>query len=52
MKKEADKMTLKNALETSVWLMVWAAEPKRSIDVRMTYDELKVICDLINKARS
>ena len=36
----ADIISMKNAVETDVWLMVWAAEPNRKIHVQMTYDEL------------
>lgn len=36
----ADIISMKNAVETDVWLMVWAVEPNRKIHVQMTYDEL------------
>lgn len=36
----ADFISMQNAVETDVWLMVWAAEPNRKIHVQMTYDEL------------
>ena len=35
-----DKITLREAVETDAWLMVWAAEPGRNINVQMTYDDL------------
>ena len=38
-------------METPFWMAVWATEPERMIDVRMSYSDLKVICDLIDKAR-
>ena len=36
----ADIISMKTAVETDVWLMVWAVEPNRKIHVKMTYDEL------------
>ena len=47
-----DKISIKNAIETPAWLAVWAAEPDRRIDVRMSYNDLKTLCDLINEKRS
>lgn len=47
-----DKISLQNAVETPFWMMVWAAEPERLIDVRMSYSDLKIICDLIDSERS
>ena len=35
-----DKITLREAVETDAWLMVWAGEPGRNINVQMTYDDL------------
>lgn len=49
--QKGDKITLKDALEIPVWKMIWAGEPGRMVDVRMTYSDLKVICDLIEGAR-
>ena len=46
-----DKISLQNAVETPFWMMVWAAEPERLIDVRMSYSDLKIICDLIDSER-
>ena len=48
---EVDRISIENAVETPFWMAVWATEPKRMIDVRMSYSDLKVICDLIDKAR-
>ena len=48
--KSPDRITLKDALEVPVWKMVWAGEPTREINVRMTYQDLKEICDLIEQA--
>lgn len=47
-----DKISLQNAVETPFWMMVWAAEPERLIDVRMSYSDLKIICDLIDSERN
>lgn len=46
-----DKISLQNAVETPFWMMVWATEPERLIDVRMSYSDLKIICDLIDSER-
>ena len=46
---KADKIRLSDALDNPAWMMVWAAEPHRRIDVTMSYDNLKIIYDLINK---
>ena len=47
--KKIDGITLQNAVETPFWMAVWAAEPDRMIDVRMSYSGLKIICDLIEQ---
>ena len=44
-----DKITLRQAIETDVWLMVWAAEPGRNINVQMTYADLWEIRKFIDK---
>ena len=49
--EKTDKITLQMAVETPFWKMVWAAEPTRPIEVNMTYADLKVICDLIDKKK-
>ena len=46
--EQIDVITLKDALETDVWKMVWAGEPKRNIAVHMTYHDLMGICKLID----
>lgn len=46
-----DKISLMNAIETPFWMAVWATEPQRRISVEMSYDDLKIICDLIDKER-
>ena len=49
---KVDKISLKNAVETPFWMAVWATEPERMIDVRMSYSDLKIICDLIDEVRN
>ena len=44
-----DRIMIENAVETPFWMAVWAVEPERLVDVRMSYSDLKVICDLINE---
>lgn len=45
--EKVDRITLADAVVVPVWRMVWAGEPTRLIDVRMTYEDLKIICDAI-----
>lgn len=47
----ADRITIRQALMFPVWKLVYAAEPERGIDVRMTYAELKRICDTLDAMR-
>lgn len=47
-----DRISLQNDVETMFWMAVWAAEPIRPIDVRMSYTDLKIICDLIDRERN
>ena len=47
--KGVDNISIENAVETPFWMAVWATEPERLIDVRMSYSDLKVICDLIDE---
>lgn len=47
--EKVDKITLADAFAVPVWRMVWAGEPTRLIDVRMTYEDLKIICDLMQE---
>lgn len=35
-----DKITLRNAMDEPFWLMVYAGEPTREIDVTMSYADL------------
>lgn len=46
-----DRISIQNAVETPFWMALWATEPERPIDVRMSYSDLKIICDLIDKKR-
>lgn len=46
-----DKITLRDALENPIWLMVYLSEPNKKIDVTMSYVELKAIYDLVNAKR-
>lgn len=46
-----DRISLQNAVETPFWMAVWAVEPDRRICVEMSYDDLKIITDLIDAAR-
>lgn len=47
--EKVDRITLADAVVVPVWRMVWAGEPTRLIDVRMTYEDLKIICDTIQE---
>lgn len=49
--EQVDKISLANAVETPFWMAIWATEPQRRISVEMSYDDLKIICDLIDKER-
>lgn len=49
---KVDSISLQNAVETPFWMAVWATEPERLIDVRMSYSDLKIICDLIDRERN
>lgn len=49
--KAVDRISLQTAVETPFWMAVWATEPDRKIEVSMSYSDLKIICDLIDKAR-
>ena len=42
-----DRITLKDALETDIWMMVYAGEPSREICVDMRYKDLVGIRKLI-----
>lgn len=49
--QKVDRISLPNAVETPFWMAIWATEPERMIDVRMSYSDLKIICDLIDEKR-
>jgi hypothetical protein len=50
---KVDRITLKDAFENPVpWMMILAGEPSRQISVQMSYTDLKVITDLIRKAKA
>ena len=42
-----DRITLKMALDTDPWMMVYAGEPNREISVEMRYKDLVAIRKLI-----
>ena len=50
--EQIDRISIENAVEAPFWMSVWATEPKRMIDVRMSYSDLKTLCDLIDKRRT
>jgi len=47
----SDKITLRDAIENPIWLMVYLSEPYKKIDVTMSYVELKAIYDMVNAKR-
>lgn len=47
MNKLMDSITLKHALDTDAWLMVYASDPDREISVEMRYKDLLAIRKLI-----
>lgn len=49
--EHVDKITLHDALENPAWKMVWAVDLDRQVDVRMSYNELRLICQLVEEAR-
>lgn len=50
--EKVDRISIQNAVETPFWMAIWATEPDRMIEVRMSYSDLKIICDLIDKERN
>ena len=48
---DVDRIDIKTAVETPFWLAVWAAEPEREIDVRMSYSDLKILLDCFENVR-
>ena len=45
-----DKITLKDAIETHAWTMLYAAEPTRPVDVTMSYADLWAIFKWIKES--
>jgi hypothetical protein len=45
--RRMDRITLKMALDTDPWMMVYASEPDREISVEMRYKDLVAIRKLI-----
>lgn len=48
---DVDRIDIKAAMETPFWMAVWATEPKREIDVRMSYSDLKILLDCFDNVR-
>lgn len=48
---EVDRINIQTAMETPIWLAVWAAEPERTVDVRMSYSDLKTLIDCFDNVR-
>ena len=49
--KIEDHITLKQAIEESIWQIMLIDEPKRTISVAMTYEDLYIITKLIKEHR-
>lgn len=48
---EVDRIDIQAALETPFWMAVWATEPEREVDVRMSYSDLKTLIDCFDNVR-
>ncbi len=48
---EIDKISIQDAVESPFWLAIYATEPERRVNVEMSYSDLKIICDLIERER-
>ena len=48
---EVDRIDIQAALETPFWMPVWATEPEREVDVRMSYSDLKTLMDCFDNVR-
>lgn len=46
-----DRISIRNAVETPFWMAIYATEPERDVEVRMTYEDLNMICELIDEKR-
>ena len=44
-----DKISLKTAFDCRAWMMVWAGESERKIEVEMTYEDLRNIPELMDR---
>ena len=49
---EVDRIDIETAVETPFWLAVWATEPEREVDVRMSYSDLKTLIDCFDNVRN
>ena len=49
--KIEDHITLKQAIEEPIWQIMLIDEPKRTISVEMTYEDLYIITKLIEENR-
>ena len=49
--KIEDHITLKQAIEEPIWQIMLIDEPKRTISVAMTYEDLYIITKLIKEHR-
>lgn len=48
---EVDRIDIQTAMETPFWMSVWATEPEREVDVRMSYSDLKVLVDCFENVK-
>ena len=48
---EVDRIDIDAAMETPFWMAVWATEPEREVDVRMSYSDLKTLIDCFDNVR-
>lgn len=48
---EVDRIDIETVVETPFWLAVWATEPERKVDVRMSYSDLKTLIDCFDNVR-
>ena len=44
-----DKITLRDAMETPIWMTIWLDDPDRNIEVTMTYEDLYWIRRLLEE---
>lgn len=45
-----DRLTLVDAVESRLWMETWIRDPCRQVDVRMTYEDLKILTDILDEA--